>query len=113
MFVPCKQVEGVWVVLDEPVNYSAFEVGMSQKDFNFCFPDCQEYQEGKYRVLFEGFYYKSNTGKDRVKWEYITNGVHYFSFKQINDNTIESLLVGYKDKFEIELTQTAQKQILL
>src|SRR5690349_9775881 len=45
-FVPCKLVDGVWVVLEEPCLYC----------FDACDIDkCLEYQEAKERYLFDGF----------------------------------------------------------
>ena len=50
MFAPCKLVEGVWVVLKEPLkrNYSNVNINNSYH---------KEYQEAKDRVLFEGVEY--------------------------------------------------------
>lgn len=52
MFVPVNKHGNI---LNEPVNYSAYEVEMSGKDFNFNFIDCQEYQEATESRFFEGF----------------------------------------------------------
>lgn len=114
MFVPCKLVGGVWVVLEDPVNYSAFEVGMSRKDFNFCFPDCQEYQEAKDRVLFEGFekIITNNSGS----FEIMRDGFQVYYYKSIPDYCLwlgsqKEKLVEDLVKHNLELTQTAQKQL--
>lgn len=71
----------------------------------------KEYHEAKEKVLFEGFYYQVNTGKDGKKYEYVRNKFpHVFSFDQIKNNTVESLLTGFKKKFLIDLTPYAIKQ---
>lgn len=113
MFIPCKLVDGVWVVSEEPKEdyYFGAHGGVypdKKKRYDIKF---KEYQESKERVLFEGFYIKENIDKNGVKWTYITNSIHYFNQYQIENNTIEELLTGYKDEFMIELTPTAKKQI--
>jgi hypothetical protein len=117
MFIPCKLVDGVWVVLEEPIkritvfNYE----GGSSPDFHPI--DIEEYQEVKERCLFKGFEYKKeirNSGGNYTHFLknndfeiYIQWGGFYVSGK--NENKIETIegLVKYKPK----LTATAQKQI--
>lgn len=56
MFVPCKLVEGVWVVLEEPIkyknwtnfDYSGTDIGFEDEKL------CREYQQAKERCLFDG-----------------------------------------------------------
>jgi len=104
MFVPCKLVDGVWVVLEEPKYFK-----IDNSDFNnFNYADyCLEYQQAKERVLFEGF---------RLNGKYLWMEESLF---MISDNyteslknygNIESLLKKYLPK-NIQLTATAQKQI--
>lgn len=52
MFVPCKEADGKWVVLEEPKQLSDkdSEVYYSSTD-----EEMKEYQQAKERVLFEGF----------------------------------------------------------
>ena len=52
MLIPCDKKGKI---LEEPVNYSAYEVKMSAKDFGFNFIDCEEYEQAKEKVLFKGF----------------------------------------------------------
>jgi len=103
--VPCKLVDGVWVVLEEPNKYT------SNLEIN------DEYQQAKERCLFEGFSRKwwddEKTildlffNDDKFYFYYCTNG--YFSSNHNNiesPKTIEDLV-----KYNLELTPTAQKQI--
>lgn len=46
MFIPCKLVDGKWIVLEKP-NF----VGSRKSNVAYC----DEYQESQSRVLFEGF----------------------------------------------------------
>lgn len=116
MFVPCKLVEGVWVVLEEPKE----EIEKIQN--NFCRRkkedildlysfdlDVKEYKEAKKSVLFEGFNleiipeteftpgYKFIVGKN-IR-------IHVYNLDKCN---VEYLLLLSN---EIILTPTAQKQI--
>jgi len=102
MFVPCKSVDGIWVILEEineeyPNNIEYFE-------------EIKEYQEAKERCLFEGFEVVSNTnfvtiwqlnGK-YLNWDKKDN--HFTFFSGFN---IEKLM----QDFDLKLTATAQKQI--
>lgn len=105
MFVPCKFVDGVWVVLEEPKWVSP--EGVKWEDF------VKEYQEAKERILFEGF--EVNTAKTsshtyrKVRSKSVTvsyyNDVSLWSFED-KLKTIEDLV-----KYNLVLTPTAQKQI--
>ena len=100
MFVPCKIVDGVWVVLEEPFNDG-------QND-NYYSSVLQEYQEAKDRCIFEGFECKSD--------EAITNydgciirlhdQKNYFSLFGKQIFTIECLV-----KSNLQLTKTAVNKI--
>jgi len=109
MFVPCDENN---VPLEEPI-YSITNYGASPEAFKRFEEDRVKFQHAKSRVLFEGFYYQSNySEKTQTKYEYVRNKhPHVFSFEQINRNTIESLLTGFKEEFQITLTETALKQI--
>ena len=115
MFVSCKFVDGVWVVLEEP-NINDF------KSKPFCktgeckayFDELKEYQEAKDRVLFEGFEVKKNfedfnclykKGFSQVYSFLVANRTFQIDFPS-GATTIEDLV-----KYNLELTQTAQKEI--
>lgn len=90
MFVPCKFIDGVWVVLEDPPK----NVDENNLDWQI------EYQEAKDRVLFEGFE-KDNS--------FVTHGNHssfFYPISCLHEQTIEDLV-----KYNLELTQTAKKQI--
>jgi len=97
MFVPCKLVDGFWVVLEEPIDNTCENCNHKQ-DFDIC---CrfEEYQEAKERCLFEGFTFEHTSV---VKYEN-----YVFSIK---DKTIENLIRIYCYP---KLTDSAQKQIEL
>lgn len=125
MFVPCKLVNGVWVVLEEPFYYKDFVFNLFDKISEFDKIKCQEYQEAKERCLFEGFEVKFKDCKE-FKYQsekiilvinestYLEYNCYYKSFILYFDNeiifsnisTIEDI-VKYKPK----LTATAQKMI--
>lgn len=98
MFVPVS-IHGN--VLNEPVNYSAYQFGMSGKDFNFNFVDCQEYQEAKERVLFEGFEY------DKMGFAYSTTQ----SDCGFDEEYMENKTIEYLVKYNLELTESAKRQL--
>lgn len=52
MFMPCKLVDGAWVVLEEP-NYKANELQLQD--------EWKDYLEAKERVIFEGFEYEKKS----------------------------------------------------
>jgi len=102
MFFPCKLVEGIWVLLEEPKEN---DLCGSFLDMQTGFHDEKEYQEAKERCLFEGFKIidKGNfyfiEKKDSLLW--------YRLLKKNSKATIEDLL-----KFSnVELTPTARIQI--
>lgn len=92
MFVPCKLVDGVWVILEKPKETSE---GIEAYDF-----DCQEYLQAKERRLFEGF---------RIENFMLTNDVIGIGQALTLYSDIESLIYDFDG--DIELTQTAIKQI--
>jgi len=101
MFVPCKLVKGVWVVLDEPSHYLLWTMGIAPDDTQM--NECQEYQEAKDRVLFEGFEFK---GESDFSWIFKHNGLFPVMIAKRNVEYLTVIL-----KREITLTPTAQKQL--
>lgn len=119
MFVPCKLVAGVWVVLEEPEfpkpeNRKAHDGLAELYDFQL-----KEYQESKDRVLFEGFeiqkdtyhqtkrtFYKIGSFKICLVMEFYTGRKEIiYNFKE-SGNIIDDLL-----KYNLTLSQTAKQQI--
>lgn len=107
MFVPCD-LDGNF--LEESINYDAYKMGISEKDFHYNFVDCLEYQEAKDMVLFEGFHSFMNN---------VSNGTFEISletywFSDIQENgicfgqakTLEDLI-----PFSLILTESAKKKI--
>lgn len=73
MFVPCKLVEGVWVVLEVPI-YNGV-------DDQYYGAQIEQYEQAKEKVLFEGFNVKNNT----VKIAYNSwLEFHFFNFSNGN-----------------------------
>jgi len=83
-FVPCKLVDGVWAVLEE------------KKPFQ---DNYHEFVEAKERCLFEGF-------KSYKKEFVFLPGIIEIDGEFCDGKTIEDLV-----KYNLQLTQTAQKQI--
>jgi len=117
MFIPCKLVDGVWVVLEEPDgdNYKSDEEKEIPKFDYFKYKkDSEEYQEAKDRVLFEGFekIITNNSGS----FEIMKDGFQVYYYKSIPDYCLwlgsqKEKLVEDLVKYNLELTQTAQKQL--
>ncbi len=119
IFVPCKLVNGVWIVLEDPDN-KTYTVGeVVPNETNYC-KLLKEYQEAKERVLFEGWKYKKDymgfkivynkdfkINLDTLYCEFYIDGMHYEDFK-LKGNDIKSLSNQLSN---IILTPTAQKQI--
>ncbi len=96
MFVPCKLVNGTWVVLEEP-KYSDYE-GRTDMRRNADFDKImQEYQEAKERILFEDFeMFRGKPYNNKLQRCYSVDDWW----------TIEHIIY-----WRLELTKTAQKQI--
>jgi len=86
MFVPCKKVNGVWVVLEEPFNDG-------QND-NYYSSALQEYQEAKDRVLFDGKF-DVNSERQLIRFNNIMQPIECLG-------VIENLI-----KYNLQLTKTA------
>ena len=109
MFVPCKLVDGVWVVLEEPkLSKDFWDKGEVSKEW-------EQYQQAKERCYFEGFEVKERNCNE-AKFKYIENGliaVFYHnkttnSFEENADfKTLEDLI-----PYNLTLTATAQKEIV-
>jgi len=118
MFVTCKLVEGVWVVLEEPKDWKNWQdvyianntEGKTKDRYTSQLSarrDCQEYQEAKDRVLFEGFKFKEaehSTHRSFIKFPNKSRMLLYPDLWRLL--TIEDLV-----KYNLELTPTAEKQI--
>ena len=113
MFVPCKLVNGVWDVLEEPkFNVENEYDGEKRREFSVAL---KEYQQAKERCYFEGFEVKERNCNE-AKFKYIENGliaVFYYnkttnSFEENADfKTLEDLI-----PYNLTLTATAQKEIV-
>lgn len=97
MFLPCKLVDGVWVVLEEPESlkgyYETDTEGMRQEAVLR-----KEYQEAKYRCIFN------------VTPEFVENNIYDENGFFYTLEIVEDLIVSHNN-YNLELTQTAQKQI--
>lgn len=117
MFVPCKLVDGIWVVLKEPY-YKDFYTPMPERNgkkvwltnrdkFELAL---KEYQEAKDRCLFYGFELITDKGEFitiQGKSGYLNWNKKDLYFMFYSGFCIERLM----ESFDLELTPTAQKQI--
>lgn len=107
MFIPCKLVDSVWVVL--PMHIFSDNPNKSMSKMYNEHPLVKEYQEAKERVLFEGFNVDLNgtciicISNENTSLDY-SKSVNLFSGLSI----IEDLV-----KYNLTLTLTAKKQIEL
>ena len=97
MFIPCKLVDGVWLVLENPFSQKGFEIEKKSNSDEW-FEYCKEYQQAKERVLFEG------------KFQVLNNYNTYVRLNNIEFN-LHGLTIERMVPFNLELTATAQKQI--
>ena len=112
MFVPCKLINGVWVVLEEPKKPACDSWGNDFINEKYR-TKLEQYQEVKERVLFEGFEYDDQTkqlNNQKGVFLFFTKRYCeiYFSAETQYAETIEDLV-----KYNLPLTKTAQKQIEL
>ena len=86
MFVACKLVDGVWVVLEEPHNYGILNTYLTGNVImDLSLKNAFEYQQAQERVIFEGF---------EVKDGYLINNECdcQLNIEWINTLTIEDLV---------------------
>jgi hypothetical protein len=109
-FVACKLVDGVWIVMNEPLKRNYNNVNINNSYF-------KEYQEAKQRVLFEGFEVKEYQYNKNMHSKHISNGFLSVFWDMIFEkkwglskglSTIEDLT-----KYNLELSQTAVTQLNL
>lgn len=115
MFIPCKLVNGIWVVLECPHNFGllhTYPTGHKLMDENF--KEALEYQEAKDRVLFKGFekIITNNSGS----FEIMKDGFQVYYYKSIPDYCLwlgsqKEKLVEDLVKYDLELTDSAKKKI--
>lgn len=116
MFIPCKLVDGVWVVMEEPNedNSKYWNVGLDGEfNHNQFIDEREEYQEAKDRVLFEGFEYNKHTCqiKDKDDLYFFFSERYCELYFEGSANYIE--YIEEIVKYNLELTKTAKKQIEL
>jgi len=114
MFVPCKLVEGVWVVLEFPILKGI----PRNASFNAKYQnDRQEYQEAKDRVLFEGWVIMQRVGDSIVIFNDKSDIIEFINdkiwiFDEYQGNIINELcFCSEKENIPFLLTPNAQKQI--
>lgn len=99
--------------LKQPLELEMFIPCVDNEPFNYTIHGNKEqFDRAKGKVLFEGFMYKTTfSEKQNTLYEYVTNLHHTFSFSQIKNHTVESLLTHFQGKFSIELTEYGLKLI--
>jgi len=124
MFVPCKLVNDEWVFLEEPASYKEY-LDLKSKNMKFgsffAQTSCDEYQEAKDRVLFEGFTIIRERGLSGEKYpnsgvfiSLAVNDNYTYSgwyFKGIIDSEDEENTIEHLANKGFTLTQTAKKQL--
>jgi hypothetical protein len=117
MFVPCKFVDGVWVVLEEPNREDYMHKNkLGDESWNSEYDLCkykertQEYKEAKERVLFGGFEIHNFNGRvsfcNEQKEFFLTYLIDHNEFIGHSWRTAESV-----SHYNLTLTATAKKQI--
>lgn len=98
MFVACKLVDGIWVVLEKP--YKA----LFDEDIKLC-NLVKDYKQAKERCLFEGFELKGQTN-----YSFVYKNKNIFPYFISKKGTIEDLTFHISN-CDLQLTPTALKQI--
>jgi len=109
MFVPCKLVDGVWVVMEEPEYYLLWKkYGEFSQYGRAIVSESVEYSKAKERCLFDGF--ELSVEKEAIISDENTIRIHENNTFSLNGKQVFIIedLVKYKPK----LTATALKQIL-
>lgn len=104
MFVACDEKGNV---LEEPINYSAYENELSREDYSYNFIDCVNFRQAKERVLFDVRLVYNDKGDTSLYVEEQLFG-HAFYITMDGETTIEYLLEFTKT---LELTPNAIKQL--
>ena len=107
MFVPCKLVDGVLVVLEEPNFYDKYGTNFEPiQNIEYAI-DHREYQEAKERVLFEGIEYVEAKQEGHHSFLRICKSLSTINYPSFwRRNTVEDLI-----PYNLKLTPTALKQI--
>jgi len=103
-FVPCKLLNGIWVVLEFPIKEKYYDEYHEFQEEHY-YSDILEYQQAKERCLFEGFEIRDKGNFYFIEQEH--SCIWYRVLKYNTKSTIENLLI-FK---AVKLTPTAQKQI--
>ena len=56
MFVPCKLIDGVWTILEKPLNYNKWLRKELNTPYDLDLIKYEQYKQAKERVLFDGFH---------------------------------------------------------
>ena len=115
MFVPCKLVDGVWVVLEKPLMFYTKEnikhlKGIEVEIANSANNRVREYEEAKERILFDGFTYHKGFDRNNPDFWFVRNSsvkIHDYEF-EVSSITIDDLS---NISQSILLSYTALKQI--
>jgi len=104
MFVPCKLIDGVWVVLEKPRHYDEWESEF-KKGFEHLYEGLimKKYHQAKERCLFKGFEFTTETEDDYHLKE---DGIYMLTISKDKKETIESII-----NQNFKLTPTVKKQI--
>lgn len=119
-FVPCKLVDGEWVVLTKStMSNKTCEDDCNHRNCVSEMNECIEYQEAKSRCIFEGFEIKREFWADNTHVDYIqigndredklfrsNNDKEWYSSNVYDFKTIEDLV-----KYSLELTASAIKEL--
>lgn len=115
MFVSCDEKGNV---LEEPKNYVTWLGLHESKGSTIGFTEHEKYQQAKERCLFEGFEVGRYSGSKDNHFDYIDNSNYQFRLwtKDVGSNVWKSCDNKFKTvedlvKYNIQLTQTAIKQI--
>jgi len=121
MFVPCKEVNGEWLFLEEPENFLDYQdvYNSCEKDSNLhaWYNDCSQYEKAKDKCLFEGFRWNVAQFCDEPMVEiesehlYLVYDCEDGTFQNENEVFFETVEDILKVKVKLKLTDAAKKRI--
>jgi len=108
MFIPCKLVNGVWLVLEEKSIFNT-----TDDEYIFDSESFDQYQEAKDRVLFEGFKVYSEKLSSHLCQKIRSENITIAYYNHVSLWKFENKFYRIEDlvKYNLELTPTAEKQI--
>ena len=115
-FVPCKLVDGVWRVLEEPEKYNEWLEFKERHQYGEYYKEkCEEYQQAKERCLFEGFWIVSSNSvkisNNYISIDFLRYVIYLTDFTKEFPEVVKIHTIEDLTKHDLQLSPTALTQI--